>query len=243
MTVADSPFITISMWVRAQNNGLNNLHTAPNLVSPGLGSNSIDLGGSLDGSQGDQDISCYFAATTLPGTHQVAFGSTSRPFTMNDTGHHVFISIDTNHPAGAKLLNVYIDAVNVKDNSITLDANVAFNIGFNGFKFGLPDTDDSIDIVEADLDYAEVWIAVGQYVDPSNISKFRDPVTGKPVNLGSNGQTPTGTSPTYYLKGPWQNFATNLGTGGAVTLVNVPASGGGFTAVAAIGDSTWVLTE
>lgn len=41
---------------------------------------------------------------------------------------------------------------------------------------------------------------------------------GCPVDLGANGQTPTGASPILYLAGDSTTFATNKGTGGGFTL-------------------------
>jgi hypothetical protein len=41
---------------------------------------------------------------------------------------------------------------------------------------------------------------------------------GKPVNLGTNGQTPTGTIPAMFFSGDASGFPTNQGTGGAFTL-------------------------
>lgn len=66
---------------------------------------------------------------------------------------------------------------------------------------------------------AEIWCAPGQFIDFSvagNRALFIDS-NGFPVNLGSTGQTPTGTSPVIYLKNPASTFYTNSGTGGNFT--------------------------
>ena len=54
-----------------------------------------------------------------------------------------------------------------------------------------------------------------------------------PVDLGANGQTPTGTSPTIYMTGTPTEFLNNLGTGGnfsvaqgALVDVNPPTTAG-----------------
>lgn len=246
-SASDSAFLTISMWVRA-NPANSDFLNFPNLlalgVNNGTGSagNTVLLGGNTSGNQAD--VGCFFTSSSDPINKQVAFSSAGGKFTPNATGHHIFISVDTNHGAGAKLLNIYIDGADAKDNAQTLDSGAAFNIGFKSQnsgtgKFGLPQVDNTVGNVQSDLDYSEVWIACGQYVDPINIGKFRNPTSGAQVNLGANGQTPTGTSPTYYFKGPWSSFSTNLGTGGAVTLINAPRSSAGFTYTALIGDSTW----
>lgn len=42
--------------------------------------------------------------------------------------------------------------------------------------------------------------------------------SGKPVNLGTTGQTPTGSSPLVFDTGDATTFATNVGGGGGWTL-------------------------
>lgn len=57
----------------------------------------------------------------------------------------------------------------------------------------------------------EVWFN-NSYVAASEISKFYS--GGKPVNLGADGSTPTGSQPLLYLKNPYDTFANNAGSGG-----------------------------
>lgn len=71
---------------------------------------------------------------------------------------------------------------------------------------------------------AELYFAPGQYIDLSveaNRRKFIS-ATGKPVDLGSTGATPTGTAPLVYLHlsdgETANNFAVNRGTGGNFTV-------------------------
>jgi hypothetical protein len=65
---------------------------------------------------------------------------------------------------------------------------------------------------------SEFYFAPGQFLDftsPTNIALFYN--SGNPVNLGSNGQTPTGTAPALYWHGQYNNLS-NLGTlGGSFT--------------------------
>ena len=63
---------------------------------------------------------------------------------------------------------------------------------------------------------AELYFNSTEFLDisiESNRRKFID-ASGKPVDLGSDGSTPTGTSPIVYLNGDSTNFETNQGTGG-----------------------------
>lgn len=65
-------------------------------------------------------------------------------------------------------------------------------------------------------------------IPPAMLAKFRNPATGKPVDLGADGSTPTGTAPGVYLTGGAATFATNLGTAGSFavtgTLTNAASS-------------------
>jgi hypothetical protein len=70
---------------------------------------------------------------------------------------------------------------------------------------------------------AEEWFTP-TYIDlsvPSNLAKFIS-VSGKPVNLGVNGDLPTGSTPLLYLSrqnsGDVNTFVTNRGSGGGMTI-------------------------
>lgn len=70
-------------------------------------------------------------------------------------------------------------------------------------------------------DVADIYIAFGQWLDltnPANVAKFI--AAGKPVDLGADGSTPTGTAPTIFFSGDASEFATNKGLGGAFVLAN-----------------------
>ncbi len=77
-------------------------------------------------------------------------------------------------------------------------------------------------------DMAEFWLETGVSLlngagsfDAATLEKFRDPSTGKAVDLGTDGSTPTGTAPGVYLSRRSGDavaaFLTNRGTGGAFT--------------------------
>jgi hypothetical protein len=81
-------------------------------------------------------------------------------------------------------------------------------------------------------DIAEIYFAPGQYLDISdsaNVEKFRT-VGGKPVDLGSDGSTPTGSAPAIYLSvrpgDAASDLATNRGTGGDFTITGTLAIAG-----------------
>lgn len=68
-------------------------------------------------------------------------------------------------------------------------------------------------------DLADLWIAPGVYIDFSveaNRRLFID-AGGKPVDLGSDGSTPTGTAPLMFFTNPTATWHTNAGSGGGFT--------------------------
>lgn len=92
----------------------------------------------------------------------------------------------------------------------------AFNILFAGLmKIGF--ISEAIDTPFTG-DVADLWIAPGQFIDFSvteNRRKFIS-ASNKPVNLGVNGATPTGTAPVIFFSGDASSFGQpNLGSGGA----------------------------
>jgi len=75
-------------------------------------------------------------------------------------------------------------------------------------------------LAKVDGDYSEVYFS-SEFIDlsvPANLEKFiKD---GKPVDLGGDGSSPTGTSPLMYFSGnsaAW-NSGVNKGTGGNFTM-------------------------
>lgn len=66
---------------------------------------------------------------------------------------------------------------------------------------------------------AEVYINDDEYLAASaGVPAFRGPVSGKPINIGADGSTPTGTAPLVYLQGDAATWQVNSGTGGNLTL-------------------------
>lgn len=60
----------------------------------------------------------------------------------------------------------------------------------------------------------------------TNRDKFFNSGNSKPVDLGADGSTPTGTQPILYLRNPFSSFETNLGSGGNFTVVGALGDGG-----------------
>jgi Concanavalin A-like lectin/glucanases superfamily/Cadherin domain len=128
--------------------------------------------------------------------------------------HHIAFSIDVNG-AGATVSHLYVDGVSDKsvlNDTVTTEfsRNRSYAIGNNqgGTTLGY------------DGDFAELW-ASSEFVDFSDtptFEKFRS-TGGKPVDLGSDGSTPTGTQPEIYLKDPAATIETNSGSDANLTEV------------------------
>ena len=134
--------------------------------------------------------------------------ATSADESLPNGWHHVMWSVDM---ANASNRHLYLD------NASDLDSISDY-------------TDDLIDFTEVSHSvgatpvgtgrwtgcFAEIWSGFGQYLDlsqASNRAKFYT-ADGTAADLGSDGSTPTGTSPTIYLANPYTSFETNLGSGG-----------------------------
>ena len=132
------------------------------------------------------------------------------------TWHNILVSAKTDFSSGNKIIQMFTD--DISDLAAFADNASSFTMTFNGKSFWFND-DGGDHFVTGD--FADIWIAPGQFIDFSveaNRRKFID-ANGKPVDLGGDGSTPTGTAPAIFFSGDATTFATNGGTGGAFTLV------------------------
>ena len=145
--------------------------------------------------------------TTTARTLNISFA-----FTDTTSWHHVMWSVDLNDIAGKT--HLYLDDVS------TLEGNVSANneIDFGGA--GRNSVGASFDSgSKASMDMADIWSFDGIHLDLSitaNRRKFIS-ATGKPVDLGLDGSTPTGASPRIFMSGPVADWHTNKGVGGGYT--------------------------
>jgi hypothetical protein len=133
-----------------------------------------------------------------------------------DIWHHVLLSMDV---SGAGIAKLYLDRV---DAGTAIFNGAPFTIAFNGLSFMVgADTFGGDEFIG---DVADLWIAPGQSlliagdIPSATLDKF---VTAgiKPVDLGADGSTPTGTAPAIFFSDDASAFGQpNLGTGGAFTL-------------------------
>ena len=92
-------------------------------------------------------------------------------------------------------------------------------------------------VVNSSKFYAQFYFNPAEYVDLSNAANLKKFYNGGPVDFGSDGSTPTGTSPIMFVNrtatGAVTDFDTNAGTGGSIgsktgTLTassNIPSTG------------------
>lgn len=135
------------------------------------------------------------------------------PLGTAGTWHNwLFYSDCTGTPVGA----LYLDDVSVGEYSTSADGPAPMNGG--PFYVGGDNSDSYTGYL------ADCWVGAGQLLDLSvtaNRRKFIS-ASGKPVDLGADGSTPTGTAPAIFLSipngGTPANFANNLGTGGSFAI-------------------------
>lgn len=131
--------------------------------------------------------------------------------------HHALIAYKADLGVGLKIAKFYIDDIAV---SGTLqDPDSAFNIGLNGKPILIGEDENGAGGV---FDLADFWISTESVIVDGDIPeatrrKFID-ATGRPVDLGDNGEIPTGTSPFIFFHSEYgsdgTDFITNRGTGG-----------------------------
>lgn len=145
--------------------------------------------------------------------HFTAIGTTT---TATGTGwHNILVSWDTNHTAGNKIANLYVDSISTSP-SLT-DASASFTVGYAEEICAFPR-----DNLNVQISLAEIWYAPNQFIDFSvsgNRALFYN--AGNAVDLGSDGSTPTGLAPAVYIHNPAATAGINLGTGGNFTTVGV----------------------
>lgn len=136
--------------------------------------------------------------------------------------HHMLIAWDITTDISTSTIKMYIDDVKISGSFSGVqhdDGVVAWsNEMDDGFVIGAQAVSPSSNpsTLHPWLGcLAEVWIHHADYRDPDTDSNRRKFVTANlfPVSLGSDGSTPTGTSPLVYCYTGWPNFNFNSGIG------------------------------
>lgn len=146
--------------------------------------------------------------------------------------HHIVASVKSDLAQGEKIVKIYRDDVAVIDPAFDppLDFAGAFDIVLNGFEFSLGYGTAGAAVIElADFWFAGQSLLTGSDITEATRRKFIS-AEGKPVNLGADGSTPTGTAPVVFFRrapeAAASTFANNLGTGGAFTITGTLTNAG-----------------
>lgn len=127
--------------------------------------------------------------------------------TTNTGWHHLLVAAQLDV---TPVVQLYMDDAPFAHTPLTSPING--NIDFTVADWGIGGTEVGGNKMLGDL--AEVYMAM-EYLDISveaNRRKFID-AAGKPVDLGADGSTPTGTQPIMFFSGDTVGWHTNLGSG------------------------------
>ena len=126
--------------------------------------------------------------------------------------------------------HLYINGIDDLEASPTFNnANIDYLRATTDWALGMAGPSD---VDEFDGDMGQIYFD-DSYIDLSIQANRELFVSGtganaKPVDLGSNGEKPTGSRPKIYLNNPYGSFQTNLGTGGNFTVINGQLVDGGY---------------
>ncbi len=135
-----------------------------------------------------------------------------RSSAITDTAswHHCCFSVDLTAANG----ELWIDDVSDYNENTYIDDTIDFTVSDHAIGANTGGNN------KLDLCLADLWLEQGvdlAFGTESNRRKFVT-AAGELVDLGANGETPTGGSPIIFCKGPSGDFDTNLGTGGDFTV-------------------------
>jgi hypothetical protein len=149
------------------------------------------------------------------GVSNVVYMYTSSTYTVSTGWHHVLAAWDLANTT----VQMYIDG-----SAVSFDATTAINSDIDYTQSDHNFFADNSAGQKVNADVSEFYMNFAEYLDISdaaNRAKFRDS-DGKPVDLGSDGSTPTGTAPIVYCsvrEGDAASvFGTNKGSGGGLTI-------------------------
>ncbi len=135
------------------------------------------------------------------------------------TWHHFAACWDLNSSGTEK---VFVDGV---DNTFDTTSTEGQTIDYATGDFAIGTRGDTFGRITGSL--CELWFT-NTYLDISNstnLQKFRT-VGGHPEDLGTTGQTPTGTTPLIYMHTQPPGWKTNVGSGGGFTETGTITDGG-----------------
>ena len=201
--IADSKQGTVSVWVRMAD------ITLPITRILWFGTATPTMGITVTSVSGILSFFLRNSAGTVIWNQDVG---TASDYT-SDTWYHLCISWDLS----TLTTHMYLDDVSNKGQLHTAPVNALADLTTTPYRIG--SVYDNSGKFYGDM--SELYFTT-EYLDISTESNRRKFITadGKPVNLGSNGSTPTGTQPLIYFSGEasvW-NAGTNKGSGGDFTM-------------------------
>jgi len=220
LTATDSSVVSFSIWVKATLSTITRPVCFPDYDDANT-SNGPALGNSFGGSgAGHRGIFIGWGDQAYNN-----FLNGLAPMPSDDIWHNICGAANMGFDAGSRLFPLYVDDVAqvVTTNPSPFggdgDVGTAFTMTFNGVTVDIPNTlGSALDT----YDCADYWFAPNVYIDFTQTANRRKFISaaGKPVDLGADGSTPTGTAPAIFLSGDASptGFQFNKGTGGAFTL-------------------------
>lgn len=197
LVTADSPYYSFSGWVRL-------------LTYPAEGGfmmfYDISPPGAESGPYVSSDRSIGFEAFNPDTGFGMSVETSTAIFGADAMWKHLFGWLD--NTAGQQAGKIYLDGVDVT-NTVQFDAPQSFP--FAGKEFDLPDNTIASDAPKLAMDMADWWIAPG--VLETDVTKFRDPVSGRPKNPANF------PAAAFLLTGDKDHFLLNpTGSEGALTV-------------------------
>lgn len=205
MSIPDGKVFTFSCWLKSQNSG----DSIGRFFSAGYGASDNMF---LITTRGPDDFDVFAEDS---GKSRIVTLRSTNTYTDSDGWTHLLVSVDLAAGSG----HLYVNGVDDEDTGVTslTNANIYFTGASTWYVGRLYSNAASL---PCEGDMAELWFT-NEYVDLSVQSNREKFVSGTgasavPVDLGSDGSTPTGTQPKVYFKGAasvW-NAGTNAGSGG-----------------------------
>lgn len=203
---ADSKIFTLSFWFKTG--------TALAVQRVLIGDSTSKFRANLDTRTGGSSEFFGLGANNSGGTQILGCNTSNGSVVASGSWQHVLISVDLSD-TGKR--HIYLD--DVSDAAWGTYTNDTIDFTMANWRIGVSSDGTSNDL---DAEIAELWFAIGTYIDFSveaNRRLFRT-AAGKPVGLGNDGSRPTGSAPIIYL-GAGKNLAggwiTNAGSGGGFT--------------------------
>jgi hypothetical protein len=199
LTVADQSKYTISVWARFPAATFDN--ASPDFFT--LVDQASDLLSSLWNVAGDIYVKINNDVNSFVSASPSALLSA-------DTWVWLGASVDVGHSSGSRVAIAFVNDTNANldpTNGGTDDGG-STTVPFHGEVARMRGS-------SAQAEFADLWLAPGVLLDFTDVSVRRKFISaaGKPVNLGVNGELPTGTAPQFFFSGDASTFLNNRGTG------------------------------